>query len=442
MNEIILASRSKARRALLKRLGVSFRVVAPRVKEIAGGAVPPEAAARANALSKAREVAGRVRNGIVIGCDTLVVQGGEIYGKPKDLKDARVMLKKLSSGPQMLYSGIAVVDARSGRELVACEATKIFMDRLTDVQITRYFRKVSPLDKAGAFDIQGLGGLFIRRIEGCYFNVVGLPLARLRALLKKMGVSLLVLVCAVVGSGCATEFNAGTKTQDIMMYSTDREISIGDSISRQLEKDYTVILDPELNERVTKIGKKIVAACDRKELLYYFRVIEDKKDPELVNAVSLPGGYVYVFKNLMKVASTDDELSAVVAHEVGHIVGRHSIKLLQAQWGYNLLALVGVATKNAEVAGGAQLAYLHILMGYSQKEELEADQMGARYARRAGYNPEGMISFLKKLQERRKKEKAEPKSYFRTHPYTSERIKAVKQELGDKLSFEDFINSQ
>jgi predicted Zn-dependent protease len=316
------------------------------------------------------------------------------------------------------------------------------MERLSNARISEYLQRVSVLDKAGSFDIQGAGGMLVRRIEGCYFNVVGLPLVRLYKLLKKAGAFVLVLGCAFGAAGCATEFNLGTKTEDVMFYSTDREVAIGDSIAGQLEKDYTVIQDLELNERLRRIGEKVVASCDRRELLYRFRVIEDKKDPEIVNAVSLPGGYVYVFKNLLQVADTDDELAAVVAHEVGHIVGRHSMKLLQAEWGYNVLAALSIATKNAEVAGGAQLAYLHVLMGYSQEMELEADRMGARYAKRAGYKPEGMIAFLEKLTKRRKKEKAQPLSYFRTHPYTANRIKAVKMELGQGMSFEDFINTQ
>lgn len=441
MKPIILASESKARKSLLKSLGVKFRVMVPCVRESACGRAP-EKTAMANALLKARDVAKRVASGVVIGCDTFVSQDGRVYGKPKDIKDARAMLKKLSSCPHTLYSGIAVIDRESGCEFVECEKTKIFMESLSDGAIAKYFHSASPFGKAGSFDIQGSGGKLVRRIEGCYFNVVGLPLSRLFRLLKKAGVFLSLFACFTALSGCATEFNAGTGTQDVMMYSTDREGAIGDSIARQVEKDYTVIHDRELNERLNRVKERIVAACDRHDVLYRFRIIEDKKDPEVVNAVSLPGGYVYVFKDLMKMADSDDELAAVLAHEVGHIVGRHSMKLLQAEWGYNILTIVSVATKSAQVAGGAQLAYMHILMGYSQEMEMEADQMGARYAKRAGYNPDGMISFLKKLEKKNKKEKARPLSYFRTHPYTASRIKAVKMELGEEIGFEDYLNSQ
>jgi MAF protein len=439
---IILASKSKARRLLLKNLGVKFKVVAPRVKEHQGSVRAPIATVKSNALLKAREVAGRLRKGIVIGCDTLVWQDGRVFGKPKNLKEAKDMLKRLSSKPHVLYSGIAVVDPVHHKEVVDAEETRIVMEKLSDKEIARYFKKVSPLEWAGGFDIQGLGGFFIKRIEGCYFNVVGLPLAKLRVLLKKMDVSLLVVFCSFLLWGCTTEFNVGTNKEDRMMYSTDKEVNIGDALSKEVERDYILINDPELNARLLKVGEKIAAVCDRREILYRFRIIEDKKDSEIVNAVSLPGGYVYVFKKLLKVADTDDELAAVVGHEVGHIVARHAIKRLQAEWGYNILTvLTGAGTRSPDFTQGVQLAYLQLLMGYSREDELVADKLGARYSKRAGYNPDAMLSFLRKLNKIEKKEEPRPLSYFRTHPNISQRIKATKEELNEKISFEDFINT-
>ncbi len=439
---IILASQSKARRELLRRLGIRFRVVLPRVKEHAGRARAPEATAKANALLKARDVAGRVRRGLVVACDTFVVQGSRVCGKPKDMKEARRMLKRLSRKPHVLYSGIAVVDAGRRRAWVECAKTRIFMEPLTDKEITAYFKKVSPLDKAGAFDIQGRGGLFIRRIEGCYFNVVGLPLAHLARLFRKAGVSLFVVLCAVGLWGCATtEFNVATRERDLMFYSTDREVAIGDSLAQQMDREYKLVMDPEREERLQRVGGRIAAVADRQEILYRFRVIEDKKDDDVVNAVSLPGGYVYVFKKLMDIADTDDELAAVLAHEVAHIVARHQIKRLQAIWGFNILGVLAAQTQDADVALGTQLAYASLMMEYSQEDELLADQLGARYAKRAGYDPNGMIRFLERLKERQRKEPARPLSYFRTHPSYGERVKAAKEELGQEIKFSDYISA-
>jgi septum formation protein len=116
---------------------------------------------------------------------------GRLILKPRDMKEARKNLKELMAHPHWVYSGVAIVDARTGRQEIGYEKTKVFMTKLMDKSIDRYHQLVSPLDKAGGFDIEGKGALFIPRIEGCYFNVVGLPLARLAEMLKKFGVDTL-----------------------------------------------------------------------------------------------------------------------------------------------------------------------------------------------------------------------------------------------------------
>lgn len=438
---IILASKSKARKTLLKKLGIKFKSVAPRIKERDAKGVSPEELVKRNALLKARDVAGRFKKGTVIGCDTLVKQGNKIFGKPKNLKDAKTMLKKLSFRPHQLFTGIAVIDAESKKELLDVERTEIEMLPLTDPEIKSYFKKVNPLDKAGAFDIQGPGSFFIRRIKGCYFNIVGLPVSKMYKMLKKAGVTIFAFLCSLTIFGCATEFNVATGKKDFMMYSVDQEVNLGNSVSKQVEKEYILINDPEMNERVRSVGERIAAVCDRKAINYKFRIIEDKEDKDLVNAFALPGGYVYVFKNLLNEAKTDDELACVLAHEVAHIVARHGIKRLQAVLGYNLLVVLAAGTNSAEFARGAQAAYVQILMGYSREDELLADRMAAKYAGLAGYNPDAMITFLRKMRARDKKESARPLSYARTHPYIPQRIRATKEEIGEKISFDDFIGT-
>lgn len=147
---------------------------------------------KGNALAKALDMAGRIKRGIVIAADTVVYDGhGKIIGKPKDLKDARKILLRLCSRPHWVLSGVAVVNAATRRTIVDYEKTKVYMQPLTSGEIGRYHGFTTPLDKAGGFDIEGRGGLFIRRIEGCYSNVIGLPMAKLRLMLKKMGINLL-----------------------------------------------------------------------------------------------------------------------------------------------------------------------------------------------------------------------------------------------------------
>ena len=190
MRKIILASRSKARRKLLKQMGLKFIVANSNVKEkrtLSGGCGDLVAG---NALRKAQDVASRRRSGVVIAADTVVLLGRRIIGKPRNMKDAARTLRLLSKKPQWVYSGIAVIDIDAGRTFTDHEKTKVWMYPLTNSQIKGYFRKVSPLDKAGSFDIQGMGGAFIDRIEGCFYNVVGLPIAKLARILDKLGIEL------------------------------------------------------------------------------------------------------------------------------------------------------------------------------------------------------------------------------------------------------------
>ena len=192
MKKIILASGSKQRRRLLKLLGIKFSVRPSRVEEKAEIVTTCSALVKHNALIKALDVACRVKEGIVIGADSVVYTGNRrIIGKPANKKEARDILKVLFSSPQWVYTGVAVIDAHTGRRLVDYEKTKVFMNPLSDKEIDAYHKRVPPFEKAGGFDIEGLGSIFIRRIEGCYTNVIGLPMAKLASMLKEMGVAVL-----------------------------------------------------------------------------------------------------------------------------------------------------------------------------------------------------------------------------------------------------------
>lgn len=443
MKKLYLASDSRARKELMDIFGLKFKILPSRIKEKKSTVNLSNAAlVKRNALAKAREVAGRVKRGIIIGADTVTVQDKRVFGKPKDLRDARRMLSRLSKKPQELYTGIAVIDKDTNRTLVEYEKTKIYMDRLTRQEIKGYFAKVSPLDKAGSFDIQGKGAFFIRRIEGCYYNVVGLPLRRLYRMFKKLDIKIFIFVlcigyCVLCAAGCSTEYNIVTGEQEVFYYSTDKEVQMGQAIAKQVEKEYKLADDPLVQKRLEDIGKRIAAVCDRKDIDYHFKVLDDEE----VNAVSLPGGIVYVNKGLVDKASSDDELAGVLAHEVGHIVARHSIKKLQGLQSYSILRiLIAQAPQTGEVGSAADAAFTELLLGFAREDELLADRLGARYSKLAGYDPHGMISFLEKLREVNKRKPLRPKSYFKTHPYVPDRIRVVKQELGENLDFKDYIN--
>jgi septum formation protein len=192
MKKIILASASPQRRKLMKILGLPFIVTPSRAKEITRMVKGCAHLVQTNALRKALDVARRRKEGIVIGSDTVVYSSqGRLILKPRNLQEAKKNLKELMAKPHWVYSGIAIVDAETGQMEIGWEKTKVFMAKISDDAIDHYHQLVSPLDKAGGFDIEGKGALFIPRIEGCYFNVVGLPLAKLASMLKKFGVSTL-----------------------------------------------------------------------------------------------------------------------------------------------------------------------------------------------------------------------------------------------------------
>jgi septum formation protein len=188
---IILASVSPRRRELLSQIGVAFTVDPADVDETVRPGEGPEAYAARVALAKAKAAAGRRREGIVIAADTIVVLGDEILGKPVDALDAERMLTLLSGKVHRVITAIAVLDAASGRTAIRTAVTNVRFRSLTEREISSYVGTGEPLDKAGAYGIQEKGSLLVEGIEGCYFNVVGLPLTLLAEMLKEFGITLL-----------------------------------------------------------------------------------------------------------------------------------------------------------------------------------------------------------------------------------------------------------
>ncbi len=141
---------------------------------------------RSVSLQKAREVAQRLKKGIVVGADTEVVYRGCIFGKPVSASDARRMLRELSGRTHTVHTGVALVDAATGRSRTFVESTKVTFRRLSGAEIAAYVATGSPMDKAGAYGIQDdLGAVFIERVEGCFTTVVGFPLARFHRELER-----------------------------------------------------------------------------------------------------------------------------------------------------------------------------------------------------------------------------------------------------------------
>lgn len=191
---LILASASPRRKELLEQIGLEFSVIPSGVAETIKPAEPPGDLVIRLSLDKARDIAGRsdISARWIIGSDTVVVCNGQILGKPADHQEAAAMLRRLSGTSHHVVSGYAVIDRRQQIERTEAVTTKVHFRQLTDTEIARYITTGEPVDKAGAYAIQGIAACFVSGIEGSYTNVVGLPLCRLTLTLKELGVPLVI----------------------------------------------------------------------------------------------------------------------------------------------------------------------------------------------------------------------------------------------------------
>lgn len=247
--------------------------------------------------------------------------------------------------------------------------------------------------------------------------------------------SLLSTLYLFFSAGCATEYNLATRQEETLLYGTEKEVRIGEAVSANVERQYKMNTDVDVNERVERILDRITAACDRKDIVYFIKVIEE----DFLNAVSLPGGYIYVFKGVIDKADNDDQIAGVIAHEVGHITAKHSIKRLQSMYGALLLQIAAAQT-SGDVAQGVGIALTSLFLEHSQQDEFMADRLGVKYLKKAGYDPKEMTRFLEKLREEQERGPLKKHSYWRTHPNLAARIAVVNQEITGQLEFRDYLN--
>ena len=187
MRKIILASQSPRRQELLNNIGVKFEIIKSNFREDTSGlGNKPEDIAKKLAYGKAKDVSDRLKEGIILGADTIVVFDGEIYGKPKDEEDAIRMLNNLSGKTHQVITGVALIDKENNKTLIDYETTSVTFNELTKDEIKAYIKSGDYIGKAGGYGIQNKGSIFIKRIEGCYFNVVGLPINKVYRMLKEL----------------------------------------------------------------------------------------------------------------------------------------------------------------------------------------------------------------------------------------------------------------
>lgn len=190
----ILASASPRRRELLKQIGVTFEVMPAKGEEVITKEQPEQAVMELS-RQKAEEIAAGIQDEqvLVLGADTVVAYDEKILGKPKDETDARAMLSMLNGRTHSVFTGVTVIVIRNGKSEIHSfyEETKVTMYPMTDAQISYYIQTEEPMDKAGAYGIQGKGAVFIEKINGDYNNVVGLPVAKIFYKMLESGIEIL-----------------------------------------------------------------------------------------------------------------------------------------------------------------------------------------------------------------------------------------------------------
>jgi len=238
-------------------------------------------------------------------------------------------------------------------------------------------------------------------------------------------------------SGCVTIYNPATQKRELLLIDTKGEVALGLDMDKQIQTKLKILENPQMQYRLDYVGAKVACFSDRQDLVYHFRIVKDKE----LNAFAIPGGFIYVNSGLMDIAS-DDELAGVLAHEIGHVAARHSVKKLQTVMGYQIIMSIALGISGKQTMTQAvDVVFNLVSLGYSRKDEFFADKLAVTYVTRAGYNPYGIITFFEKL-----KKEAQAKGpnfnlvFLSSHPQLEERIKNVKNEITNVSSLPNSLS--
>ena len=202
------------------------------------------------------------------------------------------------------------------------------------------------------------------------------------------------------------------------------ERRIGRQAAAELEAEVGVVRDPAVLARVGAIGRRVATVSDRRDLPYTFRVLRGRE----VNAISLPGGFIYATDGLVRFVHSDDELAFVLAHEVGHVSARHHVQMIERHFAFILIArlLTGGDPSAAQIA---EIVRFFLSRGFSREFEFEADRLGVAYAHRAGFDASAGLVFMQRLRAAEGHDPGQFEVMFRTHPGLADRMLRVREQL-------------
>lgn len=208
------------------------------------------------------------------------------------------------------------------------------------------------------------------------------------------------------------------------LISTEQEIEIGREAAAEIEAEFGVLDNPALNRYITSIGLRVAAVSERRALPWTFKVLNTNE----VNAISLPGGFIYVTRGMVNILRSPDELAFVLAHEVGHVAMRHHVQLIERNFFFSIVIslLFGRDPTTAQIANFARFL---VTRGFSREFEFEADRLGVGYAHSAEFNAAAGLAFMERLHAAQGRDPSQFEVLFRTHPALAERIVRVRHQL-------------
>lgn len=248
-----------------------------------------------------------------------------------------------------------------------------------------------------------------------------------------------VVMVTLMTVGCGSAGGGG----DFNLISLEEEWQLGQQLSQEIARQVRINNDPALNSYVRSMGQRIVAQTNMANLPWNFYVVDDPS----INAFAVPGGHVYVHTGLIANSDNASELAGVMAHEISHVLARHSTEQISRQYGLQMLAGVVLGQNPGQLAQiAASIVGTGAMARFSREAEREADELGIQAMHRAGYNPLGMATMFEELLEHRKSSPGRIEQFFSTHPVTEERVRDARnraQRLGtagtvtDEPAFQD-----
>jgi predicted Zn-dependent protease len=230
-----------------------------------------------------------------------------------------------------------------------------------------------------------------------------------------------------LSSGCAV--NAITGEEEMMFFGPDKDVELGRQYAPAIEKELGGrIPDENLHRYIHEVGQKIARVCDQPDIAYHFTAVQHRS----VNAIALPGGYIFITRGLLREIKSESQLAAILAHEVGHVVARDTMVAISRQLGMTALVVAAHAGgAPARVARAADFITAVLSLQYSRDDEKAADLVGLSYMTQAGYDPNGMVETMEILQEL---QTVRPIEFFSTHPNPDSRIAYLQERIARRHS--------